>query len=70
MADSRVAKLKAQCAARGYTFAPWSPAPWEVDGEAPPAWAAGTAWSREWPRVWKLRQRLEAKLLEPDDDQA
>ena len=39
MSDPRIAKLKAQCAARGYRFAPWSPAPWEVHTEAPPPWA-------------------------------
>ncbi len=31
--------IREHCAALGYTFKPWQPVPWEVDGPEPPAWA-------------------------------
>jgi hypothetical protein len=63
-ADRLNAAIRERCAALGYTFKPWQPTPWEVDGPGPPAWAGTGAWSSEWFRVWRLRERLIAEISE------
>jgi hypothetical protein len=58
------AAIERLCQARGYHFKPWQPRPWEVDQPEPPAWAGGvtSAWTQEWPRIWRLRQQLLAEI--------
>ncbi len=44
----------------------WEPSPLGVDGPEPPEWAKndGTGWTAAWPKIWEIRQALEAAIRE------
>jgi hypothetical protein len=41
---------------------PWQPSPLDTATPEPPEWARndGTQWSEDWPKVYAIRQELEA----------
>lgn len=62
------AAVRAHCEAHGYAFKPWQPVPWETTTPGPPAWAAGSLWAAEWPKVYRLRMKILADLLTPSEE--
>ncbi len=63
--ERKSSAVRAHCEAVGYRFKPWEPCPWETDTPDPPGWARGTAWARNWPRIFRLRLVILDEIFGP-----